>query len=145
LACQSADKPVHPHDERLIATPRHGLIQRGALQRELLAVSADDSPASIQRDLTAQRAFESEDYDSYLVVQHPRNSTAPGEPRDPRAADLRPELVGEYLCDAILERLGPAVVGRDLDLIGAGSGHDLCPIQIAWNRHRADADCDAGG
>src|SRR5213080_4862168 len=38
LTRQSAEDPVHPQDERLIAVPGDRLIDRGALERELLAV-----------------------------------------------------------------------------------------------------------
>src|SRR2546426_10560136 len=63
LTRQSAEDPVHPQDERLIAVPGDRLIDRGALERELLAVLADEAPARVERDPMARRAFEPQHHD----------------------------------------------------------------------------------
>src|SRR5207245_9194880 len=58
LTRQSAEDPVHPQDERLIAVAGDRLIDRGAVERELLACLADAAPGRLGRRPKARRHLE---------------------------------------------------------------------------------------
>src|SRR5213592_3712031 len=84
----------------------------------------------------------------HLVVERVGNPAAPRKHRDPLGADLHREVVGQHLRNAALQRLGPAVVRRDLDDVVGAAGDDLRPIEVAGHQHRTDAHAgarDGGG
>src|SRR5207253_7266360 len=124
------ERPLHRGDQRVIAGAVDPLRHGGFPDAERLAALADQLPSTLQDDGLSGDPVEARDADRSAVAgpDAGKDRRPPGRDRDLLRGEAIAHRGDESAADLGVERASPAIELRDHELVRAGAGHDLWPV-----------------
>src|SRR5262249_4172915 len=126
-------------DHRIVPGASGRFGHRRSTVRQLVAGLAENPPARVERDVAVQMPIEADDREDHLVLEALPDQASPREHDDPLGRDARADFLAEDPGDPVLERLGPAVERREMQVIDRRAGDDLGTVEVARYAHRTYA------